>query len=67
MPNIYRAEMGQPPMDVDGGSVASPKKVMPAPKTPAAKTPAAKTPAPSKPRAAADPSMRHYKGAGKQK
>jgi hypothetical protein len=57
MPNIYRAEMGQPPMDIDGGSVASPKKVMPAPKKPATKTPA-----PSKPRAAADPSARHYKG-----
>jgi hypothetical protein len=62
MPNIYRAKMGQPPMDIDGGSVASPKKVMPAPKKPATKTPA-----PAKPRAAADPSMRHYKGAGKQK
>ena len=71
MPNVYRAEMGQPPQDIDCGSAPPPtrKKTEPKPSCiyraemgqPPKDIDGGSAPAPAR-RKPVDESVRHYKG-----
>lgn len=66
MPNkrnsgIYTAEMGQPPQDIDSGSVDMGKKPRPI------NISGSKTPVSPSAKRIVDDSMRHYKGRGRGK
>lgn len=71
MPNVYRAEMGEPPMDIDGGSAPAPTRKKAEPKSsgiyraemgqPPKDIDGGSAPAPTR-RKPVDESVRHYKG-----